>query len=77
MGHGYDIFKLNRSTNNDTYSFHHYITILIIELRSATPLILPPALPLVGKPSVMPSNSHKIEKAPTDKQACRWHFPIL
>jgi len=25
----------------------------------------------------MPSNSHKIEKAPTDKQACRWHFPIL
>jgi len=40
------------------------------------PLILPPALPLVGKPGVMPSNSHKIEKAPTDKQACRWHFPI-
>ena len=33
--------------------------------------------PLVDKPSVMPSNSHKIKKAPTCKQACSWHFFIL
>ena len=29
---------------------------------------------LVAKPSVMPSNSHKTEKAPHSKQACQWHF---
>ena len=29
---------------------------------------------LVAKPSVMPSNSHKAEKAPHSKQACQWHF---
>lgn len=42
------------------------------ESRHATHLT--DCVSLVAKPSVMPSNSHKTEKAPHSKQACQWHF---